>query len=97
MLLVGMQTGTTTVENSVEIPLKTGTRTAILLDIYSEETRVERDMHTPMSIAALFAIVRTWKQPRCPLTDEWIKMWYLYTMGYSSALKRNEIESVVVR
>ena len=68
-----------------------------LLGIHTKETRIERDTCTPVFIAALFTIVRTWKQPRCPLTDEWIKMWYLYTMGYSSALKRNEIESVVVR
>ena len=60
-------------ENSVEIPLKTGTRTAMLLDIYSEENRVERDTHNPMFIAALFAMARTWKQPRCPLADEWIR------------------------
>ena len=72
-LLVGMQTGVTTVENSVEIPLKTGTRTAMLLDIYSEATRVERDTHNPMFIAALFAMARTWKQPRCPLADEWVR------------------------
>ena len=50
-----------------------------------------------MLIAALFAIVRTWKQLRCPPTDEWIKkMWYLYIMEYYSATKRNEIESIVV-
>ena len=50
-----------------------------------------------MFIAALFTIARTWKQPRCPLTDEWIKkMWYIYTMAYYPAIKRNEIESFVV-
>ena len=50
-----------------------------------------------MFIAALFTIARTWTQPRCPLTDEWIKkMWYIYTMGYYPAIKRNEIESFVV-
>ena len=51
-----------------------------------------------MFIAALFTTARTWKQPRCLLTDEWInKMWYIYTMEYYSAIKRNEFESVVVR
>ena len=44
-----------------------------------------------MFIAALFAIAKTWKQPKCPSTDEWIKMWYTYTMGYYSAIKKNEI------
>ena len=49
-----------------------------------------------MFIAALFTIVRSWKQPKCPSTDEWIKkMWYIYTMEYYSALKRNEIGSFV--
>ena len=80
-LLVGMQTGSTTMENSVEIPLKTGNRTAydpaiLLLDIYMEETRIERDTCTPMFIATLFTIARTLKQPKCPLADEWIrKLW----------------------
>ena len=45
-----------------------------------------------MFIAALFTIVRSWKQPKCPLTDEWIKeMWYICTMEYYSAIKKNEI------
>ena len=49
-----------------------------------------------MFIAALFTIARSWKQPKCPLTDKWIKkMWYLYTMEYYSAIKRNEIASFV--
>ena len=49
-----------------------------------------------MFIAALFTIARSWKQPTCPLTDEWIKkMWYIYTMEYHSAIKRKEIGSFV--
>ena len=51
-----------------------------------------------MFIAALFTIARTWKQPKCPSTDEWIKkMWHIYTTEYCSAIKRNEIELVVLR
>ena len=51
-----------------------------------------------MFIAALFPIARTWKQPKCPSTDEWIKkMWHIYTMEYYSAIKRNKIELSVVR
>jgi len=74
-LLMGMQTGTATMENSVEIPLKTGNRTAIdpaipLWGIYPKETRIETDTYTPMFTAALFTMARTWKQPRCPLSDE---------------------------
>ena len=52
-----------------------------LLGIHTEETRVERDTCTPMFIAALFIIARTWTQPRCPSADEWIrKLWYIYTL-----------------
>ena len=51
-----------------------------------------------MLIAALFTVARTWKQPKCLPTDEWIKkMWHVYTMEYYSAIKRNEIELFVVR
>ena len=54
--------------------------------------------HYPLFIAALFTIARTWKQPRCPSTDEWIKkLWYIYTMGYYPAIKKNTIESVLMR
>ena len=53
---------------------------------------------TTMFIAALFTIARKWKQPKCPLTDEWIKnMWHIYTVEYYSAIKRNEIELFAVR
>ena len=50
-----------------------------------------------MFIAALFTIARTWKQPRCPSTDEWIKKLYTYTMEYYSAIKKNKFESVLMR
>ena len=66
--------------------------------IYPEETRVEKDTCIPLFIAILLAIARTWKQPRCPSTDEWIKkLWYIYTMKYYSAIKRNTFESVLMR
>ena len=69
-----------------------------LLGIHTEETRIERDTCTPMFIAALFTIARTWKQPRCPSADEWIrKLWYIYTMEYYSAIKKNAFESVLMR
>ena len=51
-----------------------------------------------MFIAALFITARTWKQPRCPSVDEWIrKLWYIYTMEYYSAIKKNIVESVLMR
>ena len=51
-----------------------------------------------MFIAALFTIARTWKRPRCPSIDEWIKnLWYIYTMEYYSGIKRNTFESVLMR
>ena len=71
-LLVGMQTSIATVENSVEIPKKLEIELPYdpaipLQGIHTEETRIERDTCSPMFIAALFTIARTWKQPRCPL------------------------------
>ena len=52
----------------------------------------------PMFIAAMFTIARTWKQPRCTSVDEWIrKLWYIYTMEYYSAIKKNAFESVLMR
>ena len=60
-----------------------------LLGIHPKETRTERDMCTPMFIAALFTIARTWKQPRCPSADDWIKkMWCIHIAGYCSAIER---------
>ena len=52
-----------------------------LLDIYPEETKTEKDTYISLFFVTIFTIARTWKQPRCPLTDEWIKkLWYIYTM-----------------
>ena len=68
-----------------------------LLGIHTEETRIERDTCTPMFTAALLTIARTWRQPRCPLADEWIrKLWYIYTTEYYSAIKKNTFESVLM-
>ena len=68
-----------------------------LLGIHTKETRSERDTCTPMFITALFIIARTWKQPRCPSADEWIrKLWYIHTMEYYSAIKKNSFESVLM-
>ena len=69
-----------------------------LLGTYPEKTTTEKDTCTPMFTAALFTIIRTWKQPRCPLTGEWIKkLWYIYTIEYFSAIKRNTFESVLMK
>ena len=65
---------------------------------WTEETRIERDTCTPVFIAALFIITRIWKQPRCPSADKWIReLWYIYTMEYYSAIKKNASESVLMR
>ena len=98
-LLVGMQTGTATMENSVQIPLKTGNRTATnpatpLLSIHTEK----RDTCPPVFTAAPLTITRTWEQPRCSSADEWIrKSWYMCTKEYYSAIKRNRFESVLMK
>ena len=69
-----------------------------LLGIYHKKTIFQKDACNPMFIAALFTIARSGKQPLCPSTDEWIKkLWYIYTMEYYSAIKRNAFESVAVR
>ena len=80
-----------------------------LLGMHPEKTIIQKESCTRMFIAALFAIARTWKQSKCPSTDEWMKkmwkkrkkekkkMWHIYSMEYYSAIKRNEIELFVVR
>ena len=67
-----------------------------LLGIYPEKTVTQKDTCTPVFIAALYTIAKTWKQPKCPSTEKWIKMWYIYTVEYYSAVKRNEITAFVV-
>ena len=69
-----------------------------LLGIYPEETKIEKDAYIPLFITAQFTIARTWKQPRCLSTDEWIKkLWYTYTVEYYSVIQWNEFESVLMR
>ena len=58
---------------------------------------IQKDTYTPVFTAALITIARTWKQPRCPSTNEQIKKWYIYTMEYYSGIKRNTSESVEVK
>ena len=63
-----------------------------LLGIYPEKIIIQKDTCTPMFTVALVTIARSWKQPKCPSTEEWIKkMWYVGTMEYYSAIKKNEI------
>ena len=69
-----------------------------LLDIHTEETRIERDTCTPKFLAALFTIAKTCKQPGYQSADEWIReLWYIYTMEYYSSIKKNVFESVLMR
>ena len=69
-----------------------------LLGIHTEETRIERDICIAMFITALFTIARTWKQPRCPSSNEWVrKQWYIYPMEYYLAIIKNAFELVLMR
>ena len=100
-LLVGMQTSTATMApqcgDSLKLEIELPYDPAIpLLGIHTEETRIERDTCIPMFIAALFIIARIWKQPRCPLANEWMrKLWYLYTMEYSNHIRSDQSHSRV--
>ena len=98
-MLVAMQTSRATIENSMELEIEWPYDPAIpVLGIHTKDTRIERDTCTPMFITAVFTIAKTWKQPRSSPADEWIrKLWYIYTMEYYSAIKKNAFESVLMR
>ena len=92
--------GAITLENSMEVPQKVENRATLwpsnttLLGIYPKDTNVViwRGMCTQMFIAAMCTIAKLWEEPRCSSTDEWVKkVWYIYTMEYYAAIKRNEI------
>ena len=88
-LLVVIQIGAATKENSMQVSQNLTYNSSIpLLNIYPDKTVVQKDICTPMFIAVLFTIAKTWK-PKCPSTDEWIKkMQYIYTTEYYSPIKR---------
>ena len=96
ILLVGMQAGVATLENSMKVPQKVENRAPYnpgitLVGIYPKDTNVviQRGMCTPMFIAVMSIIAKLWKECRCPPTGEWIKkMWSIYTMEYYIAIKR---------
>ena len=97
-LLVGMQTGAATLQNSMEFPQKTKNGIAfdpaiLLLGLYPKnpETPIQKNLCTPMFIAAQFTIAKYWKQPKCPSANEWIqKIWYIYTMEFYAAERKKE-------
>ena len=96
MLLVGMQVGAASLENSMEVSQKMELPcdpAIALLVIYPKDTKVviRRGTCTPIFTAAMSTIAKSWKEPRCPSTDEWIKkIWFLYTMEYYSAIRKDE-------
>ena len=91
-LLVGLQAGTSILKICLAVPQKTEDPAIPLLGIYPEDIPTcNKDTCSTMFIAALFIIARSRKEPKCPSTEEWIqKMWYIYTMEYYSAIKKNE-------
>ena len=68
------------------------------MGICPEKTIIQRDTCTPIFVAALFTIAKTWKQSRCPSAEKWIrKFWYIYLIEYYLAIKKNTFESVLMR
>ena len=98
-LLVGMQAGEATVENSMEFPQKLKMElpfdpAILLLGLYPKnpETPIQKNLCTAMFIAAQFTIAKDWKQPKCPSANEWIqKLWYIYTMEFYTAERKKEL------
>ena len=97
-LMVGMQTCAATVEISVAVSLETGSQppsgpsNSTLGNIPSDSLSYQKSICSTMFIAALFVIARTWKQPRCPSIEEWLKkVWNIYTLEFYSAVKNNDI------
>ena len=87
-------------EDGMEIPLKTRNKTTIgPSNSHSlRKPGLKKNTCIPLFIVVLFTIARTWRQPGSPSTDEWIKTaWYIYTMEYYSAIKRNTFESILMR
>ena len=100
-LLVEMHTGAATMESNMEFHRKVKTQLPFdlaipLLELYPKnpETPIQKNLCTPMFIAAQFTIAKCWKQPKCPSVNEWIKkLWYIYTMECCTAERKKELLS----